>query len=61
MYVLWEELNHPPGDFKEKKKSLSWQTTAWKAHPIANAPFHFVDFLSAAFKQSASSHLVVHL
>lgn len=20
MYVLWEELNHPPGDFKEKKK-----------------------------------------
>lgn len=60
MYVLWEELNHPPGVFKEKKITVL-ADYCLESPPIANAPFHFVDFLSAAFKQSASSHLVVHL
>lgn len=43
------------------KKSLSWLTTAWNAQPITNTPFHFVDFLSAAFKYFSSSHLIFYL
>lgn len=49
-----------PG-FSRKKKSFSWLTTTWNRHPMTNAPFHFVDFLSAAFKYVSSSHLISHL